>query len=836
MTLGEAPGSGCGKLEDSLLLEGGLTETIPRPAPRKEAHASMTPRREPLLFCAVLAGLVAAFLGESLFGGKVLSPADVLWVSASFREVAGPRYEPANRLLMDPVLQFEPWLEFSRASLRRGRLPLWNDLAGCGAPLLANGQSAVFDPFHAIAYLGRLPEAHAWMAAARLWMAGLGMFLLARSWGFGAWGRWFAGLVFPFCGFLVGWLLFPVTSVAVWLPWLFLASDRVLESPGPRSIGGLALVVGLAFLAGHVQTSAHVLLAAGLYAAWRAWARLGTSPLPRIARPGVPGWAAGVGLGVALAAIEVVPLGVYLTKSPVWGDRDRERLPAWSCTSPRLLDAACTALPYAFGSQRRGHPNLARALGVHNLNESAGGFVGLATLVWLAPLALSAWREEPRVRFLAGLTLFGALGAFGIPPVDNLLRALPVLKVTDNRRLVLWVAFGLCLLGAIGLDRLGASARGQIGRRVVFCWVLAACGLLVGAGLVGRAEGSMRARALEHYARAASETPGADPAVYRDRAERQVRQVQEFYPALSPAGGGPPAHPGRARRGLAAGKADRASGPGGRDGPDADRPVRVRVRPQSGDRDGRRPARSPGHRAPAPRGRAVGADRGARRGAAPQRRDALRAGRRPQLRFGGAGAEPGLVRALYSPGPEASTSRREITWDGVIRARDRLREAAVTAVVGPTPPPAGAFDRVDRVGSVWVARLDGRPWATSATGRAALRVSRASGIVDVEADCPAADRIVVRDTFDAGWVATVDGKPAAIEPFRGTFLSVPVAAGRHSISLRYAPREVEVALVISLSAAAAIVFALTGFSPFRSTRIVAQGLGRTQAVGLESMS
>ena len=190
---------------------------------------------------------------------------------------------------------------------------------------------------------------------------------------------------------------------------------------------------------------------------------------------------------------------------------------------------------------------------------------------------------------------------------------------------------------------------------------------------------------------------------------------------------------------------------------------------------------------------------------------------------------------LYSPGPEASTSRREITWDGVIRARDRLREASVAAVVGPTPPPAGAFDRVDRVGGVWVARLDGRPWASSESGRAALRVSRASGIVDVEADCPAADRIVVRDTFDPGWVATVDGEPAAIEPFRGTFLSVPVAAGRHSISLRYAPREVEMALVISLSAAAAIVFALTGFSPFRSTRIVAQGLGRTRAIGLESI-
>ena len=55
---------------------------------------------------------------------------------------------------------------------------------------------------------------------------------------------------------------------------------------------------------------------------------------------------------------------------------------------PRLLDAVCTAAPYVYGSQRRGHPNLARALGVHNLNESAGGYAGLATLIWLAPLAV----------------------------------------------------------------------------------------------------------------------------------------------------------------------------------------------------------------------------------------------------------------------------------------------------------------------------------------------------------------------------------------------------------------------------------------------------------------
>ncbi len=191
------------------------------------------PTRELLAFGLVLAGCLAAFFHETLAGGQWLSPADVLRVSAGFRSGDEPDAEPANRLLMDPVLQFQPWLEFNRRMFRDRRLPLWNPHAGCGAPHLANGQSAVFDPFHLIAYLGKTPTAYAWIAAGRLFAAGLGMFLLARSWDLGAWGRWFAGLVYPFCGFLVLWLLFPVTAAAIWMPWLFLAIDGVFRRPGP---------------------------------------------------------------------------------------------------------------------------------------------------------------------------------------------------------------------------------------------------------------------------------------------------------------------------------------------------------------------------------------------------------------------------------------------------------------------------------------------------------------------------------------------------------------------------------------------------------------------------
>ena len=155
--------------------------------------------------------------------------------------------------------------------------------------------------------------------------------------------------------------------------------------------------------------------------------------------------------------------------------------------------------------------------------------------------------REPRVAFLTGLVVFGAMGAFRWPPVDNLLRALPVLDVTDNRRLTLWVAFGLTLLGGIGLDHLGQSR------------LLAA--------RLARCVGRRRARSWAHWpapshpssdssasgpkptiARPRSKTPGAD----RRRLSRTRR---------------PPGAPGRrlspsvpCSRGGRAGAAGRARG------------------------------------------------------------------------------------------------------------------------------------------------------------------------------------------------------------------------------------------------------------------------------------
>ena len=790
---------------------------------------AVSPRRELFAFAATLAAIVGGFFAESLHGGRILSPADVLFASGSFADARGPNYEPANRLLIDPVLQFQPWLEFNRTMLRSGRLPLWNPMAGCGAPHLANGQSAVFDPFHLIAYLGDLPGALGWMAAARLWFAGVGMFLLARAWGLGPRGRWFAGLAFPFSGFLVAWLLFPVTNVAVWMPWAFLATERVLERPGTRRIGCLALAVAGTLLGGHVQTSAHVLLAVGAYACWKSW----SSPFRLKA---LMAWSLGISLGVGIAAVEVVPLGSYLARSPVWGDRERERASPWTLARPRLLDAACTALPYLYGSQRRGQPNLARAVGVHNLNESAGGFAGLATLIWLAPLAWSARRVQPRVRFLAGLTAFGLLGAFRLPPVDNLLRALPVLGVTDNRRLTLWVAFGLVTLGGIGIDRLSAVRRNRAWAPWGWAWVAASIALLAGAGALERLAPSIRARAVEHYSKAFEATPGADRDVYQARAERQARETLDFVPRYL----GLAATQGLILAWLlGALRRERISDDSGRAAllgltlvdligfgiglnPAIDRsddrpltPVLAALRREVGDS-----------------GRIIGL------GAELPPNTLMRYGLADARNYDSVEVSRSLdwLAPLYDPTVQAKTSRRQITWARVLEARDRLYEASVRAVVAPTAPPPG-FDRSEKIGAVWVAWLDAAPMVEIESGKGTLaEVSSEPGRIVATVDLEHDARVIVRQTFDPGWRAEVDGRPAEVAPHLGTFLESLVPAGSHRVTFIYDPVEVRLALIASSIAVMVAVFALTDFGPFRFTRIVVRRLGRTQAIGLESES
>jgi len=532
-------------------------------------------------------------------------------------------------------------------------------------------------------------------------------------------------------------------------------------------------------------------------------------------------WTWATCLGLALSAAQILPLGFYLARSPVWGQRQRESPAPWVMARPRLFDAVCTAVPYAYGSQRRGQPNLARPLGVHNLNESAGGFAGLATLIWLAPLAIVTRGRSPQVAFLTGLALFGAMGAFRWPPVDNLLRSLPVLAVTDNRRLTLWVAFGLTLLGGIGLDRIGQSHR--LARAWIVLWVAGALAFGWSAGAIRLFESQLRARAVFHYGRAASATPGADPATYMQRAERQVSQALHFIPRYHAV----VAIELAVLAGLAvcvrrAGRCPILIQPtmigltlcdlamlGFGLNPAIDRelheyepPVITRLR------QGLRPG-----------SRALGL------GEELPPNVLMRFGLRDARNYDSVELESSLewFAPLYQSGNGPRSSRSESTWASVAAARARLVRSGVSAIVAAVPPPAASFDRVEQAGHVWIAWLGGEAWATALSPRTRLEVLEDDGWARLDIDAPADDRLLVRETWDPGWKALLDEKSIPIQPIWGVFMAVEVPAGRHELILKYDPSEVRLGLIVSAFSLVGVILVLTGIRLFWIPGITTRG-------------
>ena len=302
-----------------------------------------------------------------------------------------------------------------------------------------------------------------------------------------------------------------MTAVAIWMPWLFLATDRVFRVPGGQG-GRLAGDRRRARRLGRAHPDKRSRAAAGgLYALARASGHAPTAPAGA-AR--LICWTLGTCLGLGLAAVQILPLAVLPGEEPGL-ERPPER--AAGVVEDRSAAAArrglhggslCLRQPAPGPSQPGASPGRAQLERVGRRLRRAGNL----------DLAGSAGRRDARPRslrvaFLAGLVVFGAMGAFRWPPVDNLLRALPVLDVTDNRRLTLWVAFGLTLLGGIGLDQLGQSrppaARLDrcLGRRRRSFLGSSACA-------IPSFERQLRERAVAHYRQAALGDPGADANAY----------------------------------------------------------------------------------------------------------------------------------------------------------------------------------------------------------------------------------------------------------------------------------------------------------------------------------
>src|SRR5207248_5294847 len=133
----------------------------------------------------------------------------------------------SNVELADAPTQLQVFWRQVKADLPH--VPLWNPYIMGGRPFLANAQSAIFSPYSVPAYVMPYFDSLAWTAVLKLFVAALGMFLLARALSMRFAGALLAGVVYGFNLWMVQWVVYPHASVWSLIPWMLLATDRLVR-------------------------------------------------------------------------------------------------------------------------------------------------------------------------------------------------------------------------------------------------------------------------------------------------------------------------------------------------------------------------------------------------------------------------------------------------------------------------------------------------------------------------------------------------------------------------------------------------------------------------------
>jgi len=406
--------------------------------------------------------LTLLFLFRPLALSWVNAPSDYLYSLAPWSGYRTGAVTRSNPELNDVVLQITPWAHQVRESWRSLRVPLWNENAGSGYPLLANGQSAPFSIFRWLTLPLPLAESLGAEAALRILLALSFSYLFMRRAGYPEEGSVITAVTFGFSSFMTVWLQFPMASVAALLPATFYAVDLLVEQVSPRRVVFATGVMALLVLNGHPETAAHILFASGLYLSW-----LLARERSREALRGLMAIVAAGCLALLLALPFLLPFVEALPRS--------KRIEVLRAIPGEIARSGLPHLVPFFQAEFFGTEG-GRNIWGPGKAEQISGWPGIfAFTAWFAALADLIRRRtlrDPIVFFIFATPLFLGI-VLGWPVVSDLFHRLPLFSLAANGRLRLVFCWFIAILAG------HVASRALLGRERWLLLVAAGSGALL---------------------------------------------------------------------------------------------------------------------------------------------------------------------------------------------------------------------------------------------------------------------------------------------------------------------------------------------------------------------
>ncbi len=382
------------------------------------------PRRHITLAAAGLLVLAVVPFRDAVFGGAVLFRRDIgmVWL---------PMVESFVRVVAE------------------GSWPLWDPHRAFGQPLLADPRAEVLYPLTWLNLVMSPGSYYTFFVVLHVFFSSLGLFALARRWGASVTGALVAASAWGLSGpFLSLSLMWHHLAGAAWLPWLFLATEGVIERPGRRPVIGLALAIAAQVFAGSPDyTALGGLMLAG-YAVTRLdfWSIEWRSPSgPRAFRlVSAAVW------GLAIAAGQWLPTLDFARRAERW-HQSAAQASTWSLHPLALPEIVA---PFRWSDLPLTQHWVHRVLGDRE-PWLPSVYLGVTVLGLALVGALS--RLHPRRWFLALSALVATLFSLGkFTPVYGVIVSLvpPLGMLRFPVKAMPLVAFALALLAGSGVDTL----------------------------------------------------------------------------------------------------------------------------------------------------------------------------------------------------------------------------------------------------------------------------------------------------------------------------------------------------------------------------------------------
>lgn len=432
--------------------------------------------------------LCAIFFAPVVLGGASLVPLDNLYRFPPWSAFAAQFgiATPHNELVGDLVLENFQWKHFIVESLKQKEIPLWNPYLFGGVPFLAAGQSSALYPFSILFYLLPIERAFGYFVALQFAIAAISMFAFMRTIHVNRFGAIISAITYAFSAFFVVSTAFPmILSAAAWLPAILACTELIISSNKSSRqilfalIG--AILLGVQFLAGHIEISIYILIVTAFYSLWRGienfqglkilkvWAIIALMTL----------------IGVALGAVQIVPLYELVQNNFRSGSVAYQDVIGWAYPIRQIITFL---IPDFFGNPThhsyfdvfdfttRAAPTGTIFWGIKNYVE-AGSYVGILPLV-LACIAISRFafyavnktknekRNDHPIGLFATLGVISLLFIFGTPLYAILFFGVPGFNQLHTPfRWVFPYTLSIAALAGIGAEVLNSRLREEKSER-----------------------------------------------------------------------------------------------------------------------------------------------------------------------------------------------------------------------------------------------------------------------------------------------------------------------------------------------------------------------------------